>query len=113
MARSRTQLGARLHKLAEFAVQGTLVEVYLRCGTASCGCHRDPDRRHGPHLYLKFRDPLGRATGLYVPRAHARAVKQAAQAWGRAWETLVALGQLNRQALRQRLRRRKHAAAGR
>jgi hypothetical protein len=113
MARSRTQLRARLERLAEFAVQGTLVEVYLRCGTASCGCHRDPDRRHGPHLYLKFRDPQGRATSLYVPRAQARAVQQAARAWREAWETLVALGQLNRQALRQRLRRRTDAAAGR
>lgn len=113
MARSRAQLGARLQKLAEFAVQGTPVEVYLRCGTASCGCHRDPDRRHGPHLYLKFRDPQGRSTGLYVPRAHAREVKQAAEAWGKVWETLVALGQLNRQALRGRLRRRKDAPAGR
>ena len=31
---------------AGVAVPGTLVEVFLRCGTASCGCHRDPARRH-------------------------------------------------------------------
>lgn len=113
MARSRAQLLTRLQRLAEFAVQGTVVEVYLRCGTASCGCHRDPARRHGPHVYLKFRDPEGRATALYVPRAHAREVKEAARAWGEIWDTLVALSQLNRQALRGRLGRRKHAGPGR
>jgi hypothetical protein len=113
MARSRLQLLARLERLAQSAVQGTVVEVYLRCGTASCGCHRDPDRRHGPHVYLKYRDAEGRATGLYVPRVHAREIKQAAQAWSEAWETLVVLSQLNRQALRQRVGRSKSAATRR
>lgn len=113
MVRSRERLHRRLEQLAAFAVPGTLVEVHLRCGTASCGCHRDPDRRHGPHVYLKFRDPEGRATALYVPRAHAREAKQAVRAWRQLRHTLGALGQLNRQALRTRLRRRTHAAAGR
>ena len=92
---------------------GTLVEVFLPWGTASCGGHRDPARRHGPHLYLKFRDPEGRATGLYVPRAHAAEVRRAAAAWKALWETSVAVGGLNRQALRQRLRRKPGAAGGR
>ena len=113
MARSRAGLLRRLAHLAAFAVPGTLVEVSLRCGTASCGCHRDPARRHGPHVYLKFRDPEGRATALYVPRAHAQEARRAVGAWRALWDTSVALGQLNRQALRTRLRRRKDAAAGR
>jgi len=94
-------------------VPGTLVEVVLRCGTASCACHRDPARRHGPHLYLKFRDPEGRATSLYVPRAQAVAARRAVRAWRALWDTSVAVGHLNRQALRNRLRRRKDAPAGR
>ena len=113
MARSRARLLRRLAHLATVAVPGTLVEVFLRCGTASCGCHRDPARRHGPHLYLKFRDPEGRATGLYVPRAHAAEVRRAAAAWTALWETSVAVGELNRQAVRQRLRRKTDAARGR
>lgn len=107
MARSRDQLLARLQQLAAQAVQGTLAEVRLRCGTPSCGCHRDPDRRHGPHLYLKFRDPNGHATGLYVSRSHWPEARRAVRAWSQAWETLVALGHLNRQALRERTRRQK------
>ena len=113
MARLRARLLRRLAHLAALAVPGTLVEVFLRCGTASCGCHRDPARRHGPHLYLKFRDSEGRATGLYVPRAHAGEVRRAAEAWKALWETSVAVGDLNRQALRPRLRRKTDAARGR
>lgn len=114
MARSRTALLQHLARLAGFAVQGTLVEVYLRCGTASCGCHRDPKRRHGPNLYLKFRDPEGSSTALYVPRTHAKEARRAVAAWSELWETIVALGQINRRALRERVRRQRRGhAAGR
>ena len=63
--------------------------------------------------YLKFREPAGRATGLYVPRAHAAEVRRAAAAWKALWETSVAVGALNRQAVRQRLRRKPGTAGGR
>lgn len=114
MARSRAALLQRLARLAGFAVQGTLVEVYLRCGTASCGCHRDPSRRHGPNLYLKFRDAGGSSTGLYVPKTHAKEARRAVAAWSELWGTIVTLGELNRRALRERVRRqRRSRAAGR
>ena len=113
MARSRASLLQRLTHLAALAVPGTLVEVFLRCGTASCACHRDPARRHGPHLYLKFRNPQGRATSLYVPRAQAPAARRAVKAWRELWDTSLAVGHLNREALRTRLRRKARGAAGR
>jgi hypothetical protein len=106
MARSRTRLLERLSRLAEFAVQGTLVEVMLRCGTASCGCHKDPKRRHGPHLYLKFKNAEGRSTSLYIPRTHEKEVRQAVDAWAKMREIMLSLGQLNRDRLARRLRRR-------
>jgi hypothetical protein len=112
MARSHTALLRRLARLAQFAVQGTLVEVLLRCGTASCACHRDPARRHGPHLYLKFRDSAGRSTAMYIAREHEAQARRAVEAWSELWETTVALGQLNREVLRERVRRQRtgHAA---
>jgi hypothetical protein len=113
MARSAATLRRRLGKLAGIAVPGTLVESYLRCGTPSCGCHQDPARRHGPHLYLKFRSPEGRSTGLYVPQAAAREARRAVAAWGQLWETLVVLGARNREALRERIGRRRRDAATR
>lgn len=91
-------------------MQGTLVESYVRCGTKSCGCHVDPERRHGPHLYLKFRTREGKQSAIYVPRSHEREVREAVEAWGEAWETLVSLSQGNREKLHARLRRRKKSA---
>ena len=68
----------RLQALAENALPGTLSEVMLRCGKKTCGCSTDPNRRHGPHLYLKFRDENGRNTSLYIPRSYAPEVRRAA-----------------------------------
>ena len=58
MAKSQTTLLRRLAALAEVAVQGTLVETYVKCGTPTCGCAADPARRHGPHTYLKCKRPV-------------------------------------------------------
>jgi hypothetical protein len=34
-----------------FVCVGSLQTRYLPCGTASCRCHQDPARRHGPYCY--------------------------------------------------------------
>jgi len=103
----RPRSTAQIQSLAERAIQGTLVELMLRCGTLSCGCHQDPARRHGPHLYLKFRDENGRSTSLYIPRESEREIRTAVQAWSRLWDTIVRLGHRNRHGFKQRLRRRR------
>ena len=101
-----SQLLSRLQALGEHALQGSLVEVLLTCGTPTCGCHQDPKRRHGPHLYLRYRDGKGRSRSLYVPRSHEGEVREAVEAWGRMREAMLELSQSNREALRERLRRR-------
>ena len=107
--RPQSKLIRRLQDLAERAIQGTLVEVMLRCGTPSCGCHQDPSRRHGPHLYLKFRDANGRSTSLYSPRRRERELREAVAAWSRMWQTMLQLSHHNREALKKRLRRKPRA----
>src|SRR5215469_12752559 len=96
----------QLQALGERAIQGSLVEVLLTCGTPTCGCHQDPNRRHGPHLYLRYRDPKGRSRSMYVPRSHEGEMREAVGAWGQMWEAMLELSQNNREALRERLRRR-------
>ena len=96
----------RLQALGEHAVQGNLVEVMLTCGTPTCGCHKDRSRRHGPHLYLRYRDSNGRSRSMYVPRSHQREMREAVEAWGQMWEAMLELSQNNREAFRARLRRR-------
>ena len=97
----------RLQALAENALPGTLSEVMLRCGKKTCGCSTDPNRRHGPHLYLKFRDENGRNTSLYIPRSYAPEVRRAAEAWSKLRESVAELGRQNREALSKRLRQRR------
>jgi hypothetical protein len=99
LARKRTLLLGSIQALAQIAVQGTLVEVMLRCGKRSCGCHVDPARRHGPALYLKFRNPAGRSTSIYVPRRHEAQARRAVEAWERMAQLLRELTRDNRDAL--------------
>jgi hypothetical protein len=43
---------------------------------------------------------------MYVPRSHEKEIREAVEAWGRMWEAMLELSQKNREALRERLRRR-------
>jgi len=104
--RSMAKLLKRLQALGDHAIQGNLVDVLVTCGTATCGCHKEPSRRHGPHLYLRFRDLDGRSRSMYVPRSHEKEMREAVEAWGRMWQLMLELSQMNREALRERLRRR-------
>ncbi len=106
VTRPISKLTRQLQTLSGRAIQGTLVEVMLRCGTPSCGCHQDPNRRHGPHLYLKYRDERGKSTSLYIPRDNERDIREAVLAWSQMWQTLVELSHRNRQDLKERLHRR-------
>lgn len=104
---AKIQLLRRIQTLSESAVPGTLSEVILRCGKAACGCRNDPSRRHGPHLYLKFRDENGRYRSLYIPRSHEGEVRRGVEAWSKLREVVNELGQDNRKALSKRLRQRR------
>ena len=51
-------IAAELARLAaSFALPGTLLERSARCGHASCRCHADPPRLHGPyHQWTRKKD---------------------------------------------------------
>jgi hypothetical protein len=55
---------------------GSVVKQYMFCGKASCACHRDPEKKHGPYYYLSYKEGgqsrykyLGKATSPEVERA--------------------------------------------
>jgi hypothetical protein len=55
---------------------GSVVRQYMFCGKASCACHRDPQKKHGPYYYLSYKEGgqsrykyLGKATSPGVERA--------------------------------------------
>jgi hypothetical protein len=93
-----SKIEALLHQLAHAAqsmVQGGLSETTRQCGKPTCACRSDPSRRHGPHLYLTFRQD-GKSHATYIAPEHAVEVRQAHAAWARFWEIGCALADLNR-----------------
>lgn len=82
-------------------VQGGLSETTRRCGKPTCPCAHDATRRHGPHLYLTYRED-GASRSLYVPPEEAPTAQAAQAAWATFWETGCAIAALNRETWRRR-----------
>ena len=100
---------ARIEELehaAQSMVQGSLSEITRQCGDPSCGCARDPAKRHGPHLYLKF-NAEGKTYSVYVPPQLAQVIKSAHAAWLRFQELGLRLSAANRERLLRDLKREK------
>ncbi len=97
------QLVRRLLRVAETMVQGGLSETSRRCGNPNCVCQRDPNRLHGPHLYITFREH-NKSRSLYVPAEHAKIARQAQKAWAAYWKIGCALAKLNRDRLHRQWR---------
>lgn len=95
---SKDALLAELAHVVHLMIAGSLSEVTRQCGDPSCACARDPSRRHGPHLYLKF-SASGKAHSVYVPPEDRDAFMQAHEAWLRFNELASRMAEGNRQRL--------------
>jgi hypothetical protein len=100
---------AELAHVAHLMIAGSLSEVTRQCGDRSCACARDPSRRHGPHLYLKF-SASGKSHSVYVPAEDRDAFMQAHQAWLRFNELASQMAEGNRQRLLHELSSHKQVA---
>ena len=89
MIRQKTLLG-KLLRAARIMIQGGLSQTTRRCGNPNCACHRHPDRRHGPHLYITWTEK-GRSRALYVPADRVPQARRAHAAWNEFWESAVRL----------------------
>ena len=96
----------RLLRATESMVQGGLSQTSRRCGNPNCICYRDPQRLHGPHLYVTYREN-GKSRSLYVPPEHIEAARQAQQAWADFWDIGCSLSRLNRDRLQKQWRQEK------
>ena len=103
---SRQQLLRKLLRAADSMIQGGLSETTRRCGNRGCACHRDPARRHGPHLYITWAE-TGRSRSLYVPAGCASQARRAHAAWAQFWEMAVALAAENRKQFQRQCRKQK------
>jgi hypothetical protein len=106
---SKDALLAELAHVAHFMIPGSLSEMTRQCGDPSCACARDPSRRHGPHLYLKF-SASGKAHSVYVPPEDRDSVMQAHEAWLRFNEIASQMAEDNRQRLLHELSSHKEVA---
>jgi hypothetical protein len=106
--RRQEQLLRRLLQAAETMVQGGLSESRRRCGNPHCICQREPERLHGPHLYITYRVD-GKSRSLYVPPEHAKTARRAQRAWAAFWKIGCSLAALNREQLRREWRQGKKA----
>jgi hypothetical protein len=87
---------------AEIMIQAGMSQSTRTCGKASCPCHSDPSRRHGPHTYLTFRNEEDRSSGLYVSPQHLDEAVKAKQAWDDFWKTATVLATVNREEMKRR-----------
>lgn len=87
-----------LAQVAHLMIPGSLSEVTRQCGDPSCACARDPSRRHGPHLYLRF-SVNGKAHTVYVPPEDREVVVQGHDAWLRFNVLASQMAEVNRQRL--------------
>ena len=102
--RKRKSLLRALLAASRSMVQGGLSETSRRCGRATCACHHDPASRHGPHLYLTYRDN-GESRSLYVPPERANVARAAHDAWASFWTIGCAIAALNREERRRQWQR--------
>jgi len=54
--------------------RGSLGERFMKCGKATCACHRDPNARHGPY-YSVSRVVQGQTRSRWLTAAQAAVVR--------------------------------------
>jgi len=106
---SKDALIQELEEAAQTMVQGSLSEITRQCGDPACACSREPARRHGPHLYLKF-NAEGKTHSVYVPPGQGEAIKGAHSAWLHFQEVGAEISAGNRERFLRALRREKQMA---
>ena len=106
------RLIADVTQAAGLMVHGSLSEATRRCGNPSCACARDPARRHGPHLYLRF-SVDSKPYSVYIPPEDQEAVRSAHEAWLRFNEAAEQIAAGNRKRLLAALDSRKQATRAR
>ena len=67
--------------------RGSLSERWMKCGKASCACHRDLEARHGPYLSIS-RVVEGRTQSRYVAPEQGNLVREQIAA-GQTFRTQV------------------------
>ena len=95
--RTRQALLSDVQRLAQRAIFGTASSTFRCCGNPGCRCHHGGPK-HGPHVYVSYRDRAARKTaGYYVPRAAQQELLDGIAAWQELQHRLRELAELNKE----------------
>src|SRR5512139_354515 len=75
LSKIRRRLESQLMRPRNMRI-GSVVKQYMFCGKATCACHRDPQKKHGPYYYLSYKEG-GRSRYKYLGKAEGPAVERA------------------------------------
>ncbi|MGC9066709.1 MAG: DUF6788 family protein, partial [Candidatus Ratteibacteria bacterium] len=80
-------------------MRGTFIQCYLVCIRASCKCHKAKKYRHGPYYRVSY-GKEGRMHHVYVPVKMKKEVMQWTENYGKLWEAIEKISELNIKLLR-------------
>jgi hypothetical protein len=92
----RGRLENRLMKPKAMRV-GSVVKQYMFCGKASCACHQDPEKKHGPYYYLSYKVG-GKSRFKYLGKATSPRVEPA-QNYQEFQRGVARLGKMHREII--------------
>jgi hypothetical protein len=81
-ARNIPTLLREMQALAPTLLFGSLSTTLRTCGKASCACHTDASKRHGPYMHVSYREG-GKTRSYNVPADVKEQVEQGIAAWER------------------------------
>jgi len=92
----RGLLENRLMKPKEMRV-GSVGKQYMFCGKATCVCHQDPRKKHGPYYYLSYKEG-GKSRYKYLGKAVSPEVERARNYQG-FQRGMARLGKIHREII--------------
>jgi hypothetical protein len=76
---------------------GSVVKQYMFCGKASCACHQDPQKKHGPYYYLSYKEG-GKSRYKYLGKVTSPEVERA-QSYQEFQRGMARLGKIHREII--------------
>ena len=76
---------------------GSVVKPYMFCGKATCVCHQDPRKKHGPYYYLSYKEG-GKSRYKYLGKAASPEVERARNYQG-FQRGMARLGKIHREII--------------
>jgi hypothetical protein len=76
---------------------GSVGKQYMFCGKATCVCHQDPRKKHGPYYYLSYKEG-GKSRYKYLGKAASPEVERARNYQG-FQRGMARLGKIHREII--------------